>query len=623
MSKKIKVILSLIGIVISIVLASCVILFTKSTNMDISSKVGDSTIGDNNSGMNSNMKPPSDTDKNSSSNMQTPPSMPSSDNTTNDSNNTNTPPKRPNDMNDSNNRAASNMPTANNDIRGNKTEKLNWLDTCLLIASSLIFSFSFLYLLFSKFGNRVIFTSKDKGIIYLLIVFILTGILSITIIYLSNNYLFKNNTQNKMDNMDNMNNSTSQSVEASAIYELSKDGVIQENKTYTSNDSDESCVLVKNGGNLQLNNSTLAKSSGDTTNTENSEFYGINAALLTQKASTANITNTNITTSAKGANAVFSTGDNSKIYISNSNITTTSDSSRGLDATYGGYIEADNVTISTKGTSCATLATDRGEGTVIAKNSNLTTEGKGSPIIYSTGNITLEKSTGISKGSQLVVVEGKNSANVNDSVLKSSGIGNRNNVDNCGVMIYQSMSGDASNGNGSFSSKNSTLEISNNSNVYNSAPMFFVTNTDANISLENTNLIYGSNLLLDVKGTNEWGTQGSNGGNVTFNANNQELIGNIQVDNISTLKLNLQNSTTLTGSINNEKTAKQVDISIDESSSWDVTSTSYVSTITLSNNDISLIKDNGNTIYYDKDKNSWLEGKTVTLNNGGKLEPNN
>ena len=43
-----------------------------------------------------------------------------------------------------------------------------------------------------------------------------------------------------------------------------------------------------------------------------------------------------------------------------------------LDATYGGYIEADNVKITTLGGSCATLATDRGEGTI--NNNNIYTD---------------------------------------------------------------------------------------------------------------------------------------------------------------------------------------------------------------------------------------------------------
>jgi len=125
-------------------------------------------------------------------------------------------------------------------------------------------------------------------------------------------------------------------------------------------------------GNLSIP-ATISKLGGDSSNTENSEFYGVNAGILVTENSTATIKNAQITTNAKGSNAVFSTGTNSKIYVSDTTINTTvSGSARGLDATYGGYIEADNVTIKTLGGSSATLATDRGEGTVIAKNQELT-----------------------------------------------------------------------------------------------------------------------------------------------------------------------------------------------------------------------------------------------------------
>ena len=65
-------------------------------------------------------------------------------------------------------------------------------------------------------------------------------------------------------------------------------------------------------------------------------------------------------------------------------------------------------------------------------------------MIYSTGKISISNTTGTASGSQMVVIEGKNSATVTNSKLTASGQGNRNNVDNSGIMIYQSMSGDAS-----------------------------------------------------------------------------------------------------------------------------------------------------------------------------------
>ena len=68
-------------------------------------------------------------------------------------------------------------------------------------------------------------------------------------------------------------------------------------------------------------------------------------------------------------------------------------------------------------------------------------------------------------------------------------------IDNCGVMIYQSMSGDANEGTGTFSATDSTLTISKKSKIYETSPMFFITNTDAVINLENTKLNYGSNQI--------------------------------------------------------------------------------------------------------------------------------
>lgn len=282
---------------------------------------------------------------------------------------------------------------------------------------------------------------------------------------------------------------------------------------YTTTDSDKSAILVENGGNATIEGATISKTGGDSTNTENSEFYGINSGILVTQNSTATIKNATIETNAKGSNAVFSTGTDSKIYINDSKINTTgSSSSRGLDATYGGYIEAENVEITTQGGSCATLATDRGEGT------------------------------------------------------------------------------------GTFTATNSNLSIQANSKYYKTAPMFFITNTDAIINLKNCQLTYGSNTLISNKGTTEWGTTGTNGGNLTLNAENQTLKGNIEIDNISTLKMNLTNSQ-YTGTINGEQTAKQIDIKIDSNTKIKLTGNSYITSLEDEDTTYSNIDFNEYTLY--------------------------
>jgi hypothetical protein len=228
------------------------------------------------------------------------------------------------------------------------------------------------------------------------------------------------------------------------------------NADLSSSTSDQSVVYITSSG-KKITDSTLTKSSGDSSNTEDSEFYGVNAAVLVQGGEVS-ITGGTISTNAKGANALCAT-NNGKVTISGTTIESTGDSSaRGLHATYGGSITASDVTISSTGGSCATLATDRGEGTVSCTSCDLSTAGAGSPLIYSTGDITVSKTAGTSTGAQAVVVEGKNTATVKDSSnLKCNGIGNRNNVDQCGVMLYQSMSGDVDDGTSTFNCENSSI----------------------------------------------------------------------------------------------------------------------------------------------------------------------
>ncbi|MBR3141493.1 MAG: hypothetical protein IKF11_11650 [Methanobrevibacter sp.] len=358
---------------------------------------------------------------------------------------------------------------------------------------------------------------------------------------------------------------------------------------YHTDSSDVNAILVKNGGALKLVNSIINKTGDTATSGDDADFYGVNSAILVNTNGTLDISDVEINTNSKGSNGIFvtnaeassdgsgqggaggqppeATGGNgggqppempdggqnmqtvdgqgpggseepgqttvegtTQATIKNVKITTHSDKSRGLDATYNGIINAENVIINTDGQSCAALATDRGEGQVHVKNSDINTgvsktSGRGSPLIYSTGNITLEKTKGTSYVSQIACIEGKNSIELTDCDLKGYGEGNRqdggNYVDLGGVFIYQSMSGDANVGTSLFTAKNSKLTIPEDSSVYSQAPMFHVTNTACVINLDNTELSFGSGTFLEVSSQNQWGNSGSNGGTAELNTKNE------------------------------------------------------------------------------------------------------
>lgn len=280
---------------------------------------------------------------------------------------------------------------------------------------------------------------------------------------------------------------------------------------------------------------------------------------------------------------------NTQATIKNVKITTHSDKSRGLDATYKGIINAENVIINTDGQSCAALATDRGEGEVHVKNSEINTgvskdSGRGSPLIYSTGNITLDNSKGTAYVSQIACIEGKNSIEVTNSDLTGYGEGNRkdgnNYVDLGGIFIYQSMSGDSDVGTSLFTAKNSKLSIAENSSVYKDAPMFHVTNTACVIDLDNTELSFGSGTFLEIVGQNQWGTTGSNGGVTELNTNNQKIDGNIIVDSISSLNWTMKN-TEFKGAVNS---TGNTTVNVGEGSTWTLTGDSTVSSLIVKGN---------------------------------------
>ena len=348
-------------------------------------------------------------------------------------------------------------------------------------------------------------------------------------------------------------------------------------KTLSSTTTDSSVVYVTKSG-ISITDSILKKESGDSSKTENSEFYGVNAAVLVQGGGL-KMTGGSITTAAKGANGIVATNSGT-VTVSGTEITSTaSGSARGLHATFGGKIEASNVKISTKGGSCATLATDRGEGTVTCTECSLSTAGAGSPLIYSTGDITVSKTTGTATGAQAVVIEGKNTATIKEaSNLKCNGNPNRKDVDQCGVMLYQSMSGDAASGTSTFNCDKSTIEIQSSSSYYSTAPMFFITNTQSKINLEECTFKYGSGVFLNAAGTSEWGNSGSNGGIVTLSLINQDIVGDFVVDANSGLTINMVGSS-IKGKINSANTAAKIDITLDSESSITLTGDSYYTSL--------------------------------------------
>ena len=389
--------------------------------------------------------------------------------------------------------------------------------------------------------------------------------------------------------------STASSSADGGAYAQDGNTIVDSSRTYSATGKDESAIHVYGGGSYTATGAyayaaatpsaseRTATKTGDMSSEDKSNFYGSNAIVLAESASQIALSNFVLYSSATGANGAFAYGANSTVTVDHSWIITEKDSSRGVDATYGGRVDITNSSISTKGAHCAALASDRYDSTpptIVADHVTGTTAGEGSPGIYCTGTFTVSNSTLTATGSEAAVIEGLNSITLTDSSLTGS--------TKWGVFVYQSMSGDSAVGTGTFSMTGGSM--TNNS----SGPDFMICNTTAVINLNGVTLQHGSNwsgTLLratsassgDANINSGWGTLG---GTVTLNARNQAL----------------------TGAITRYSSASSITLRLYSGSTWTMTGDSTVDT---------LIVESGATV----NKSGHTLTNVTLTNNGGTINP--
>ena len=383
--------------------------------------------------------------------------------------------------------------------------------------------------------------------------------------------------------------SRNQNITYSGATEL-KATATETGKTYQSIKTDENALLVSTKEAVTIAQPTINKT-GSSNSGDNCSFYGVNAALLVKGGSTTTIKGGTITSDADGANGVFSyggnggrnggQGDGTTVIIEDTKITTTGGGSGGIMTTGGGVMKAKNLTINTSGRSSAPIRTDRGGGVVTVDGGSYTSNGLGSPVIYSTADVTVSNATLTSNMSEGVCIEGKNSITLNNCQMTVSNTqrnGHAQFLD--AIMIYQSFSGDADSGNSHFTMNGGSL-------TNKQGHLFHVTNTNAIISLNNVKLVW----------------QGASN-KATINASHQQLEGTILVGSDSELTLNLTDGSTFNGSINGNITNAEgssvstetgtVNISLGDDCTWTLTADTYITSL---KGDASCIKANGHRLF--------------------------
>lgn len=412
------------------------------------------------------------------------------------------------------------------------------------------------------------------------------------------------------------------SVTYSAVNEYSSadDSTTLTDQTIESTGTDENAILVDGeDAEVTVDGGTVTRKSDDSDQGNTSSFYGNSAALLAT-AGTLNIKGTTIDTDAQGGAGAFAYGDGT-VNIEDSTITTKQGTSGGIHVAGGGTLNAKNLTVTTNGESSAAIRSDRGGGTMTVDGGTYTTNGTGSPAVYSTADITIHDAELTANNSEATCIEGLNTIRLYDCDLTGNmPTDNEQNEVNWNVIVYQSMSGDSQEGNGTF-------EMSGGSLTAKSGGMFYTTNTESTFILKDVDITPSdsNDFFLRCTGNSNgrgWGTAGANGAECTFTGISQEMTGDVIWDQISSLDFYVTEGSTLTGAVTRDDTYSggsgdgYCNLYIDKDSTWVVTGDSALSSLSSEG---TVVDEDGNTVtIVGSDGTTYVEGDseyTVTVDN--------
>ena len=408
----------------------------------------------------------------------------------------------------------------------------------------------------------------------------------------------------------------SQGVESyDAVNDYTEDTTV-DGETLTSTGTDENVAHISEGAKVSIKNSTITRESSDSQGGDNSSFYGVGAAVLATDGE-AYVSNSTIDTDSKGAAGLFAYGDGT-VYAANNTITTKQDTSGGIHAAGGGKLYAWDMTVETNGESSAAIRSDRGGGTMVVDGGTYTSNGVGSPAIYSTADISVNNATLTANGSEAICIEGLNSIHLFDSDLTGNMSDDDQNDCTWNVILYQSMSGDSEVG-------NSTFEMNGGSLTAKNGGMFYTTNTESTITLSDVDITYAdeNDFFLKCTGNSNqrgWGESGKNGADCLFTAIKQEMQGDVVWDSISQLDFYMTDGSTLAGAVTDDESNAgeggdgYCNLYIGEGCTWTVTGDS---TLTSLSNSGTIVDDKGNTVTVKgTDGTVYVEGEsdyTVTV----------
>lgn len=365
-----------------------------------------------------------------------------------------------------------------------------------------------------------------------------------------------------------------------------------ENKEFNSTIDFENSILVQKCK-VTLKNPTIKKSGGK--NNDVSKMFGVNSGILVTDKSSLNLIGGKIETDGEQANALYCYHD-SNVIAKESSIKTLKPNSNGLMINGDGKISGTNLDVKTLGSFSSAIMTIGNDGNIILNKGNYTTSGISSPVINTSSNV--EVSNALLKASRSGAIElvNKGSISLNKVVLESYDLTPSRNYVHKNIFIYQE---------GEKNSEQSTFKAKKTTITTNQGSVFFVTNANTKIDLiENTFDTKTKDFLKIL--SDKYGNKDNNGGTVSLNMRKQKVTGDITVDKLSTLSMDLSDNSFYRGVINKNNKANNISITLDSDSKIVLDDDSYISSLINEDNENSNIYLNGHKLF--------VNGNEVTAN---------
>lgn len=370
-----------------------------------------------------------------------------------------------------------------------------------------------------------------------------------------------------------------------------------ENKknNYFSSNMDET-VVIYNVEKSNFENLNVCKK-GNSFSIYNSGVIGNNSAILSEE--NINLKNGTIKTFGIGAKGFYQKNKNKKAIMENFIIETMQKNSNAIEVSDQSKVKIYNVYIYTND--------DCSGGLCVSANSELNAEkttvytaGKSSPGLYINGILTIKNGLVETSSSYVAVLEGNsNFISINTSLRGYKGI---------------KISNDE---NSEFYSEQKIGIIGRYLNV-NKGWAITGENSNVIINLLNSNITSRENKLINLKNLNN--NNKKNYSKIILK--NSNINGEIKTDQYNFLKIVMNDKSYISGKINGNV---ELDFDDNAHSYFNMSGNSFLSKIKIKDEKITTLRKfiflNGNTLYYDREENLWLNGKTYYFEDGSVIKP--